>query len=146
MAERTHDRAVSELTESIARLIRRIRTAGDDHDLPLTESSVLKRLSRDGAATTADLARAESMTPQSMGAIIARLEQQRLVRRKPHPTDGRQLLLELTPRGAALRKRVRDSKESWIAQAVAQLTPQEQKTLFAAGEIMRRMLEQEAPQ
>jgi DNA-binding MarR family transcriptional regulator len=135
------DRAVIELAEALARLVRRVRAAADDHHLSLTERSVLGRLNRDGAATTAELARAEGMKPQSMGAIVARLEEQGLVRRKPHATDGRQFLIDLTTKGAAVRRSIRAAKESWIAQAVAQLSPQEQKTLFAAGEIMRRMVQ-----
>jgi len=38
------------------------------------EISVLKRLELGGPATTADLARAERITPQSMGALVATLE------------------------------------------------------------------------
>ena len=37
----------------------------------MTESSVLARLSKNGPATTAELARAESVKPQSMGTTVA---------------------------------------------------------------------------
>ena len=74
------------------------------------------------------------MKPQSMGATIAALEEMGLVERKPHPTDGRQVNIELTAKGAAVRKSVKDAKHTWLAQAVAQLDEQEQETLFAAGE------------
>jgi DNA-binding MarR family transcriptional regulator len=69
----------------------------------LTESAVLARLAKDGAATTADLARAESVKPQSMGATVATLEELGLVQRKPHRTDGRQMNIELTAKGVAVR-------------------------------------------
>ncbi|HEY8997089.1 MAG TPA: MarR family transcriptional regulator [Edaphobacter sp.] len=139
--ERTEELAVSELAESIVLLVRRVRAATiDDHDLSLAERSLLGRLNRDGASTTADLARLEHMKPQSMGAIVAGLVEKGLVKRKPHPTDGRQFLIDLTAKGAAVRRSIRAAKESWIAQAVAELSPAEKKTLFAAGEIMRRMV------
>jgi DNA-binding MarR family transcriptional regulator len=141
MAERTEELAVSELAESIVLLVRRVRAASDDdHDLSLAERSLLGRLNRDGACTTADLARLEHMKPQSMGAIVAGLVEKGLVGRKPHPTDGRQMLIDLTPKGAAIRRSIRAAKESWIAQAVAGLSPSEKTTLFAAGEIMRQMV------
>jgi hypothetical protein len=33
-----------------------------------------------------------------------------MVERKPHPTDGRQVNVELTAKGAAVRKGTRDAK------------------------------------
>ena len=101
----------------------------------------MARLARDGPATTADLARAEAMRPQSMGATIAALEEMGIVERKPHPTDGRQVNIELTPKGAAVRKSAKDARWTWLAQAVAQLDEAERETLFAAGEIIKRLVE-----
>jgi len=63
------------------------------------------------------------------------------VERKPHPTDGRQVNIELTARGAAVRKSTREAKRTWLAQAVAGLDEQEQRTLFEAGEIIKRLVE-----
>ena len=101
----------------------------------------MARLANDGPATTADLARAEGMKPQSMGTTIAALEDRGLVERKPHPTDGRQLIIELTAKGAAVRKSVREAKQTWLTQAIARLDREEQATLFAAAVIIRRLVE-----
>ena len=101
----------------------------------------MKRLATDGPATTAELARAESMKPQSMGTTIVALEEMGMVARKPHPTDGRQVNIELTAKGAAVRKITGDAKRTWLAQTIAQLDKQEQATLFAAGEIIKRLAE-----
>ena len=122
-------------------VVRRVRAAASSQELSLTEAAVLKRLAKDGPATTADLARAESMKPQSMGATIAALEEMGMVERKPHPTDGRQVNIELTAKGEAMRKSAKDARRTWLAQAIAQLDKQEQATLFAAGEIVRRLVE-----
>jgi DNA-binding MarR family transcriptional regulator len=81
------------------------------------------------------------MKPQSMGTIIAALEERGLVERKPHPTDGRQLIIELTAKGAAVRKSVREAKQTWLTQAIARLDREEQATLSAAAEIIRRLVE-----
>jgi DNA-binding MarR family transcriptional regulator len=141
MPRRTIESEVLDFTQAIGLLVRRVRAAAASHELSLTESAVMRRLDQDGPATTAELARAEGMKPQSMGATIAGLEKRGLVERRPHPTDGRQMNLQLTAKGAAVRKSVRDAKRTWLAQGVAQLDKREQETLFAAGEIIKRLAE-----
>jgi DNA-binding MarR family transcriptional regulator len=133
--------SVIDFTQSIGLLMRRVRAAAASHELSLTEAAVMARLDKDGPATTADLARAEGMKPQSMGTTIAALEEMGMVERKPHPTDGRQVHIALTAKGAAVRKSAKDAKQTWLAQAVAQLDEGERVTLFKAAEIIRRLAE-----
>ncbi len=64
-----------------------------------------------------------------------------MVERKSHPTDGRQMNIELTAKGAAVRKSTKEAKRTWLAQAIRQLDKQEQETLFAAGDIIKRLAE-----
>jgi DNA-binding MarR family transcriptional regulator len=139
MSRKTLDSEVIDLTQSLGLLLRRVRAAAAAHELSLTESAVMARLANEGPATIADLARAESVKPQSMGTTIAALEDRGLVERKPHPTDGRQMHIELTAAGVALRNRAKEAKRSWLAQAIAQLDGRERETLFAAGKIIRRL-------
>jgi DNA-binding MarR family transcriptional regulator len=134
--------AVIELTQAIGLLVRRLRAAAASQELSLTEAVVMARLARNGPATTADLARAEGMRPQSMGATIAALEEMGIVERKPHPTDGRQVIIELTAKGAAVRKTTWDAKQTWLAQAIGKLDKRERETLFAAGAIVKRLAEE----
>jgi DNA-binding MarR family transcriptional regulator len=143
MEREAFEGAVSELLQSIGLLVRRVRGAATSNEISLTEAAVLGRLARNGAATTADLARAEGMKPQSMGATVAALEGMGLVERKPHPTDGRQMNIELTAKGADLRRSRGDAKRTWLGQALSQLDEQERATLFAAGGIIRRLAEGE---
>jgi DNA-binding MarR family transcriptional regulator len=137
--------AVSELMQSIGLLVRRARAAATSNEISLTEAAVMGRLARNGPATTADLARAEGMKPQSMGATVVSLEGMGLVERKPHPTDGRQMNIELTAKGSDVRKSRGDAKRTWLGQAISQLDEQERETLFAAGGIIRRLVEGERP-
>jgi len=135
------ERSVAELTLAIGLLVRRVRAAAPTRELSWGESAVLGRLDRGGPATTAELARAEAVRPQSMGSTIAELVAKGLVERQPHPTDGRQVHIRLTAEGAAMRRRIKDAKRSWLAQAIAELDPRDQETLLAAGEILRRLAE-----
>src|ERR1035438_2692693 len=115
MPRKTLEIAVSDFTQAIGLLVRRVRAAAASHELSLTEAAVMARLSKDGPATIAAMARAESMKPQSMGATVAALEEMGMVERRPHPTDGRQVNIELTSKGAAIRKSAKDAKRTWLA-------------------------------
>jgi DNA-binding MarR family transcriptional regulator len=141
MLRKTFDSAVIDFGQAIGMLVRRVRAASASQEISWTESAVMARLARDGPATTADLARAEGMRPQSMRTTLAALEEMGIVERKPHPTDGRQVNIELTAKGAAMRESVKDAKRTWLANAVAQLEEPEQETLFAASAIMKRLAE-----
>jgi DNA-binding MarR family transcriptional regulator len=141
MTRETLDIAIAEFAQSIGLLVRRARAAASTQELSWTEMGVLKRLAKEGPATTADLARAQGMRPQSMRTIIAALEEMDMIQRKPHPTDGRQVNLLLTAKGATVQKSAHAAKQTWIVQAIAKLDKQEQETLFAAGEIIKRFVE-----
>ncbi len=135
------DARIADFVHAVGLLVRRVRAVSAAHELSWSESAVMGRLDRDGPATTADLARAEAVRPQSMGATIAALEERSLVARKPHPTDGRQVNIVLTAKGAAVRESSKDAKLTWLAQAIAGLDDKDRETLFAAGEIIKRLVE-----
>jgi DNA-binding MarR family transcriptional regulator len=141
MTQKDLEIAVTDFAQSIGLLIRRARAAAASSGLSWTETAVLKRLVTNGPATTADLARSQGMRPQSMRTIIASLEKLGMVRRKPHATDGRQVNIQLTARGAAAQKTIGDEKRTMLVQSIAQLSPHDRDTLFAAGKIIKRLVE-----
>ena len=141
MTGKSLDASASDLIQAIGLLVRRARAAASSSELSMTESLTLGRLEKEGPATTAELARAEGMRPQSMGTVVAALEELGLIERAPHPTDGRQMILSITAKGSAVRSSVRSAKHSWIMQEIAALDKEERETLFAAGEIIRRMVQ-----
>lgn len=141
MARKNLETAVIDLTQAIGLLVRRVRAAAASHELSLTEAAVMKRLATHGPATTADLARAESVRPQSMGSTLTALEEMGMVEREAHPTDRRQVNIVLTAKGEAVRKSTRDAKRTWLAQAIAELVEEDRETLFKAAEIIKRLAE-----
>lgn len=141
VARKTLDVAVGDFIQSVGLLTRRVRAAAGSHELSLTESSVLARLAKDGPATIAELARLEAIRPQSMGETVSALEERGFIQRTRHPTDGRQMHIQITTQGAEVRNSARDAKRTWLAHAVTKLDNQDQATLFAAGEIIRRLAE-----
>ncbi|WP_175821589.1 MarR family transcriptional regulator [Burkholderia sp. BCC0419] len=132
----------ADLTLAVGQLIRRLRSEVDSEGLGMSQTSALARLDRHGPMTTADLARAEAMKPQSMKAILASLEEDALVEREPHPTDGRQILFKLTAAGLDARRKRSAAKHKWLGAAIEQLDPHDIDTLVAAIPLIRRIGEQ----
>jgi DNA-binding MarR family transcriptional regulator len=130
---------VSALTQAIGQVLRRLRADANPGGLNVSQTATLARLDEDGAMTNADLARAEAMKPQSMSTILASLEQEGLVERRPHPTDGRQILFSLTAQGVEARRNRRAAKHEWLLAAVTQLDPPDQQTLLSAALLIRGM-------
>jgi len=130
--------AVTELLSVTGQLTRRLRAISNTRELTWSQVAIMARLEEAGPLTTADLARAESVKPQSMGGTLAAMEEEGLVERQPHPTDGRQILYALTDEGREARREVRLAKREWLLAAIAQLSRGEQKTLLAAVDIIRR--------
>jgi DNA-binding MarR family transcriptional regulator len=134
------EESVAELLAAMSLLVRRLKAETRSGELSWSQVAIMARL-EGGAMTTADLARAEGMKPQSMGASLAAMEEEGLVRRKAHPTDGRQILFELTPAGVEGRYRRRLAKREWLLSAIAKLDKDEQKSLFAATDVIKHLAE-----
>jgi DNA-binding MarR family transcriptional regulator len=69
------------------------------HRLTPPQYGVLTVLAREPGASGADLARAVHTTPQAMNGVLATLEREALIERRPHPTHGRILQATLTSEG-----------------------------------------------
>lgn len=131
--------AAIDLLTACGQLVRRLRAESNNRELTWSQMAILSRLEMQGPMSIADLARSESVKPQSMGVALAVLEQDGYVERQPHPTDGRQFLFGLTPQGVEGRRRVRAAKQAWLAKAVATLTPEEQSQIAIAESVIRRL-------
>lgn len=130
---------VTELSLAVGQLLRRLRAETNPDELTWSQTVALARLEAAGAMTTADLARAEQVKPQSMGATLAELEREGLVERRPHPTDGRQVLFALTGDAVEARRKRSAAKQAWLVAAMADLDPAEQQTLKAAAALIARL-------
>ena len=131
--------AVTELLLVTGQLTRRLRAVANTRELTWSQMAIIARLDSHGPLTTADLARLESVKPQSMGVSLAAIEQEGLVERRPHPTDGRQVLFALTEDGVIVRRQTRLAKQEWLRDAVGRLTTDERQTLVAAISLFRRI-------
>lgn len=132
--------AASELRLQLARLTRRLRQEADRRYLTMSQLSVLSRLDQAGPATLTELANNERVRPQSMGKTLDLLEAAGYVVRKPHPTDRRQLIIELTEQARQAIAEDRQRKETWLATAMSDvLTAEERDLLVRATPLLSKL-------
>jgi DNA-binding MarR family transcriptional regulator len=127
-----------DLRISIARLSRRLRGQGSS-DLSVTQHAALAAVERHHAMTPRGLAEHEKVQPPSMTRVIAALEERELLVRSPHPTDGRQVILNVTDKGRELLKEQRRRKQAWLSQRLSELTPEERAVLRQAAPILEKL-------
>ena len=113
--EHTSPLLAHELRETIGRLVRRLRA---EPGPSVGRLAVLGRLDRDGPASISDLAGRERMRPQSMAQTVHDLESAGLVSRRPDPTDGRRVFIELTTAGVDLLQTTHAGRETWLTEAL----------------------------
>ncbi|MCW2902481.1 MAG: transcriptional regulator, MarR family [Streptosporangiaceae bacterium] len=123
---------------SIARLSRRLR-AQTTSGLSVGQHAALAALDRHHSMSPRELADHEKMQPPSMTRVIAALEEQELLVRTPHPTDGRQVLLDVTDKGRELLREQRRRKQAWLSQRLEELTAEERAILRQAAPILEKL-------
>jgi DNA-binding MarR family transcriptional regulator len=62
-----------------------------------------------------------------------------MVTRTPHPTDGRQVVIELTDAAEQLLLDEARAREAWLAGRLQQLSPEERAVLRDAAVIMDKL-------
>nr|WP_250002503.1 MarR family transcriptional regulator [Actinoplanes sp. M2I2] len=135
----TADELAKKLREAIQRLNRRVRQARPVGDLTFSQLSVLTSLQLAGALTPRELADVERVQPPTMTKIIGKLEERGLVKRTPHPTDGRQVILSATDQGQAVYAQFERARNEWLATQLTALAPDERETLARASEILQKI-------
>ena len=139
---RRAERVATDLRHVYGVLSRRLRAESAESELSPTEQAVLRRLLADGPATTAALARAEWVKPQSMGATLAALEEGGFVTRSVDAADARCRTIAITDKGRRVIAAGRAARQTWLARAIEQtLAPDEQRALESAIALLRRVVE-----
>ena len=109
--------AADDLVDLFRRLRRTMREMPAD-GLTAAQSSVLRRLDKDGASSTTVLAIAEGVRSQSMTATLNALDAQGFIERRPDPEDGRRQIITLSRAGTARVRSDRTKRHEWLARAM----------------------------
>jgi len=137
---RTQTGLASELRLSVMRLRRRLANERHpDNPLSLNAMAVLGALYRNGDQTLGELATHERVQPPSMTRTINCLEEGGYVARRPHDTDGRQVVVSLTDLGRTTLLADRDRRDAWLATRLRALSADERAVLRQAAPILERL-------
>ncbi|GAA4537387.1 MarR family winged helix-turn-helix transcriptional regulator [Pseudonocardia xishanensis] len=135
-------RASQEIRTVVGRLRRRLRKVDTGGGLSPSQTAVFTRLAKDGDSSASVLAAAEGIRPQSMATILAALEAQGLIERRPDPEDGRRQLITLSAAGRERAAGDREARREWMARQLHEdFTEAERQTLIEAAALLERLVE-----
>ncbi|CAK9786755.1 transcriptional regulator, MarR family with acetyltransferase activity [Cutaneotrichosporon oleaginosum] len=110
-------------------------------DLSLTDVRVLYEIAHAAEPPTAtEIARTLGHDNGYLSRILKRLETRGWVRRAPHPRDGRQSLLALTPDGEAAYAGLDERSQAQAGEMLAPLSEEKRDELMRALDTVRRLL------
>ena len=118
---------------------------GQSGDLTLAQLSILLTLLDCGPIRMTALAAHERVRTPTTTVAIRRLEKLGLVKRSRDPSDLRAVLVEVTPRGLVQHREALDTRRAFLAELVAKLTGDDQRTLLAALGSLDRLADQSQP-
>ncbi len=128
-----------DLRLAVMRFSRRLRNQRVDTSVTLTHLAALSTLKRHGRMSPGELAGHERVQPPSMTRVVVALEGMGLVTRSPHPTDGRQVVIDLTPAAEDLLGAEARAREAWLSGMLQQLTAEERAVLREAAVIIDKL-------
>jgi DNA-binding MarR family transcriptional regulator len=141
---RTDAGLAAELRLGVMRLRRRLASERHpDNELSLNQMGVLGVLARRGAMTVGELAAAEKVQPPSMTRTVNCLEESGDVLKRPHESDGRQVVVELSEQGRDRVLADRARRDAWLTQRLRELTPDERAVLRQAAPILDRLAQKD---
>ena len=129
----------SVLRPSLLRLTRTMRNQRVDESVTLTLLAALMTLEKYGPMSPGELAAHERVQPPSMTKILAKLEEKGLVRRTPHATDRRQVVVAATEAGRTLLAEERQERDAWLSTRLAMITPAERELLARVAPLLDRI-------
>ncbi|KRF19009.1 MarR family transcriptional regulator [Nocardioides sp. Soil797] len=143
-AARTNAGLASELRVSVMRLRRRLASERHpDNELSIATMAVLGCLNRFGECTVGELARRERVQPPSMTRTVNCLVDGGYASRRPHETDGRQVVVALTDKGRETLRADRARRDAWLSRRLTDLTAEERAVLRAAAPLIQRLAEED---
>jgi DNA-binding MarR family transcriptional regulator len=131
-ADRIHSAAIH--------LLRRVRLVDEEMGISQARASALSVLVFGGPHSLTELAAAERVTAPTMSKLVAAMEVEGLVRRRPHETDARAIRLQATPRARRILERGRARRVELLESLLADATPREVTAVRAAADVLERVV------
>jgi DNA-binding MarR family transcriptional regulator len=103
--------------------------------------SVLHTLERTGPMRLTDLLPTEQLKQPALTSLVAKLEQDGLLQRRPDPSDGRASLISLTGAGREIVRSRHAHRVAKLTALVDRLTPEERAVLAGSVDVLHRLTE-----
>lgn len=132
------DDDVARLRLAIARLARLQRQAAGS-GLTQSQQSALSMIDRHGPIQLRDLAEVEQVTPPTITRIVAKLNDQGLVRRDVDPADRRIVRVEMTGAGRRRLEEARARRNEWLSERLDALSGTDADAIIAAVGALERL-------
>ncbi len=136
---RRNDELADKLHSAAIRLLRTLRKVDDATGLTAPRLSILSVLVFAGPRTLGQLAQAEQVKPPTMTRLVAALEHDGYVSRKPDRRDGRVTIISATRKGEALMWLGRARRVESLSARLDTLSARELQQLDHAAELMSKV-------
>jgi DNA-binding MarR family transcriptional regulator len=127
---------------AISRLNRQLNSTSTGEGLTPTQASVLGLVGARGPLRLTELAELERLNPTMLSRVVGKLTELELIRRLPDPDDLRAALVEITPAGADLRKRILGRRTERISECLDRLPAGGADTVLAALPALELLVEE----
>jgi DNA-binding MarR family transcriptional regulator len=133
--------AADRLHSAAIHLLRRVREVdASAMGVSAARASALSVLVFGGSKSLSALAAAERVTPATMSRLVAAMEEEGLVQRRPDGADARAVELRATPRARRILERGRASRLDVLEQLLDEAADHEVEALRVAAEVVERAL------
>lgn len=103
--------------------------------------SVLHTLSRAGACRLSDLVRTEQIKQPALTSVVAKLELDGLIERRPDPSDGRASMLSLTADGHAVVSRRHVDRVERLRGLIGRLRDADRSQLLSIAAVLDQIVQ-----
>ncbi len=134
------DDLVTRTRLAVLRLARRLRQQMSPGITP-SQQSALAAIEQKGPLTLGELAGYENVQPPSITRIVGNLEAAALVERTTAVSDRRVSLVQVTAAGRTELGLIRSQRNAWLAERLAQLSPDDLDRLSQALPVLDKILD-----
>ena len=128
------------LRPALLRLARELRRETESLGITSRQATLLSVIREHPGLSLRELAALERISAPSLSGHVDRLESAALIERMRSGSDRRRVGLELTPAGDRLLRKVRAQRTTWLAERLAELSPEQVNAIEAAIEPLSALL------
>ena len=143
VAEGSSLRLVDEFASFGPLYLKWVRSRLQDRGMTYARMRLLGALHCSGPQIMTSISDELGVTRRNVTALVDALEEEGLVRRKPHPTDRRATVIEMTTQGARMMDRIYDEHRAAVAELFAELGEEDRQELVRLLGSLREVLRRE---